>query len=184
MVDTHRLFTLAAVGGLAWLAWSQTSKASTSTTGGGCTPTAAELANLKATANQIAQGIGLDPALFRALIQAESAWKPCALSSSGAIGLTQLMPLTAAALLVNPLDVRSNLIGGARYLHTQIATFGNIDMALSAYNAGPGNVSKAIAYSTAHGVTWQQAMRQFQSAANFAQTQNYVNRVKSYIGKV
>ncbi len=176
-MDARKVLMLAGAAAIAFFAYQQSAGAAASTQ---------SVADLKALASLIAHNEGIDPALFRAVIQQESypPWNPYSLSSSGAIGLTQLMPATALLMLVNPYDIRQNLIGGARYLKQQLATFGNVDMALAAYNAGPGTVRKAIAYSTAHGITWQAAMRQFQSAANFAQTQNYVSKVKSYIGKV
>ena len=73
------------------------------------------------------------------LIDLESSWNPNALSSAGAIGLTQLMPGTAAGLHVNPHNPQQNLLGGARYLASLIHRYnGNVKLALSAYNTGPG----------------------------------------------
>ncbi|OZA11110.1 MAG: hypothetical protein B7Y02_09305 [Rhodobacterales bacterium 17-64-5] len=81
-------------------------------------------------------------ALFRANIAVESGFNPEALSPVGAIGLGQLMPDTAAALGVDPYDSEENLRGSARYLLTQLQTFGSADLALAAYNAGPEAVAK------------------------------------------
>ena len=84
---------------------------------------------------------GVPPALLDALVAHESHYDPSALSGHGAIGLAQLMPATARALgITNPWDVRQNLQGGARYLRQQLDTFGRYDLALAAYNAGPGQV--------------------------------------------
>jgi len=87
---------------------------------------------------------GLSPRLVAALARQESAWHPAAVSSKGAVGLTQLMPATARALAVDPRDPSANLDGGARYLRMLLDQFGgNIERALAAYNAGPGRVARA-----------------------------------------
>lgn len=76
----------------------------------------------------------------------ESNLNPHALNrSSGAIGMMQLMPATAAALGVDPHNVAQNIRGGIHYLHDQLAKFGDTAQALAAYNWGPGNVAHAIA---------------------------------------
>lgn len=79
--------------------------------------------------------------LFDALIWQESRYQIDARSTKGAIGLAQLMPGTADYLgISDPWDVAENLRGGARYLRMQIDEFGRYDLALAAYNAGPGRV--------------------------------------------
>lgn len=79
--------------------------------------------------------------LFDALIWQESRYQIDARSPKGAIGLAQLMPGTVDYLGVsNPWDVVENLRGGARYLRMQIDEFRRYDLALAAYNAGPGRV--------------------------------------------
>lgn len=80
----------------------------------------------------------VDPALIRAVIGAESGFVARARSSAGAIGLMQLMPATARALGVDPHVAEQNIEGGVRYLAELIRTFGGVELALIAYNAGPG----------------------------------------------
>lgn len=86
---------------------------------------------------------GLDARLLTALVWTESNFRADAVSSAGALGLAQLMPGTARGLGVDPRDPLANLDGGARYLRIQLERFGRIDLALAAYNAGPGRVARA-----------------------------------------
>jgi soluble lytic murein transglycosylase-like protein len=98
---------------------------------------------LDALITQIAGETGLDPKLLHALVIVESAYDPNAISQVGARGLTQLMPATARELGVsNPFDMQQNLRGGARYLAIQIGRFGDLRLALAAYNSGPGRVAR------------------------------------------
>ncbi len=83
---------------------------------------------------------GLDPGLLRAVAWQESRGNNAAVSDKGALGIMQLMPGTAAALGVDPRDPEANINGGAAYLALQMAKFGNVELALAAYNAGPGAV--------------------------------------------
>lgn len=85
----------------------------------------------------------LDPRLVQAVVQVESGYNPRALSNKGAIGLMQLMPGTAAQLAVDdPWDVEQNLRGGTSYLRQMLDRFGDLELALAAYNAGPEAVVK------------------------------------------
>lgn len=90
--------------------------------------------------------LGLSPddwqAFFQAMIRVESGYSPSAVSRVGAIGLAQLLPETARHLGVDARDPAQNLDGGARYLLAQMATFRSLELALAAYNAGPGAVQK------------------------------------------
>jgi hypothetical protein len=113
----------------------------------------------RAEAARIAEQEGIDPDLFLRLVQQESSFRPNAVSPAGAIGLAQLMPGTARDLGVDPSDPIQNLTGGARYLRQQMDTFQDPQLALAAYNAGPGNV------------------RKYGGIPPFQETQNYVSRV-------
>lgn len=83
---------------------------------------------------------GLPVGLFDAMILRESRYDTQAVSSKNAFGLTQLMPATAQGLGVDRYDPSQNLRGGARYLRQQLDRFGQVHLALAAYNAGPGRV--------------------------------------------
>lgn len=98
--------------------------------------------NLIAWAHYYALGFGLDPHFFEALVWQESNFCPSAVSSAGAVGLTQIMPGTAAALGVDPNDPLQALWGGAKYLRDQYLAYDDWTLALAAYNAGPGNVDR------------------------------------------
>ncbi|MEM6794225.1 MAG: lytic transglycosylase domain-containing protein [Acidobacteriota bacterium] len=103
---------------------------------------------------------GLSPRLVQAVIQVESGYNPKALSSKGAMGLMQLMPGTASILGVrDPWNSDQNIWGGARYLREQLERFGQLELALAAYNAGPTAVAR-------HG-----------GIPPYAETQRYVEKV-------
>jgi soluble lytic murein transglycosylase-like protein len=128
--------------------------AASGTTSGGTTDFESEI-NAAATSN------GVDPALLKGLVQQESGFDPNAHSGAGAVGLTQLMPGTAAALgVTDPTDPVQSLQAGARYLREQLDRFGGDErLALAAYNAGPGAVAK------------------YGGVPPYAETQGYVNKV-------
>lgn len=103
--------------------------------------------NLDAYKDEIAAAaadFGVDGALLRAVIHAESAFNPMALSNKGAQGLMQLMPGTAGDLgVTDAFDVSQNIRGGALYLSQLLKNFnGDSQLATAAYNAGPGAVQK------------------------------------------
>lgn len=86
---------------------------------------------------------GLDPALLHAMVQVESGYNADAVSPKGATGLMQLMPATARHLGINDSrDPSANLRGGARHLRRLIASFGDLSLALAAYNAGEAAVRR------------------------------------------
>jgi soluble lytic murein transglycosylase len=106
---------------------------------------------------------GVDPALVRAVIRAESSFNAEAVSRKGAIGLMQLMPQTARSLhLSNPYDPQQNISGGVRHLRYLLDRFqGNIPLALAAYNAGETKISNG-------------------RIPQIAETREYVRRVLRY----
>lgn len=98
----------------------------------------------EALIQQAAARNGLDPAILHGLIEQESGFNPGARSSAGALGLTQLMPSTAASLgVTEPLNPTQSIEGGARLLGELLRQFGgNVSDALAAYNAGAGAVQQ------------------------------------------
>jgi hypothetical protein len=104
---------------------------------------------------------GIDARLVQALMQAESGYNPRAVSRKGAIGLMQLMPGTARELAVrDAFDPEQNIRGGIAYLRQMLDLFdGRLDLALAAYNAGPG------------------AVQRHRGVPPYAETRQYVDRV-------
>ncbi len=98
---------------------------------------------IAALAGAAAAREGLPAEVVTAVIERESAGRPCAVSRRGALGLMQLMPETARALEVSdPFNTRQNVLAGTRYLRWMLERFGG-DLALAAYNAGPARVEAA-----------------------------------------
>jgi hypothetical protein len=88
--------------------------------------------------NEIARTYNLDPKLLQAIAKVESNYNPRAVSPKGALGVMQLIPSTARLVGVSdPFDPRENIQGGARYLRYLLDKFGDLTLALAAYNAGP-----------------------------------------------
>ncbi len=100
--------------------------------------------DLAAVIERHARSQSLEPKLVRAVIQAESGYNVQALSNKGAMGLMQLMPGTATELAVDdPYDPDQNIRGGTTYLRFLLDRFNNrMELALAAYNAGPGAVDR------------------------------------------
>jgi soluble lytic murein transglycosylase-like protein len=107
----------------------------------------------------------MDPNLIHAVMQAESAFHPYAVSRAGAEGLMQLMPdLSEQMGVSDAFDPRENIMGGVRYLKRLLDYHdGNIDLALASYNAGPGNVER------------------YGGVPPFRETRNYVKTIKQIL---
>ena len=103
---------------------------------------------------------GVDEKLVSLVADAESGKSQKCISNKGAIGVMQLMPDTARGMGVNPYDARQNVDGGVRFLKDMLNMYnGNVEKALAAYNAGPGNVNK------------------YNGVPPFNETRNYVNKI-------
>jgi soluble lytic murein transglycosylase-like protein len=111
--------------------------------GSGCDPLPED--KLQPLIQQAAQKEGIGEDLLRAVAEQESAFRPCAVSPKGAMGLMQLMPATASELGVHdPFDPQESLVSGAHMLKQLLARFGgNPALALGAYNAGAARVEEA-----------------------------------------
>jgi len=114
---------------------------------------------------EAAEKYDLDPNFIRAVMEAESEFNALAISPVGAAGLMQLMPALAAELgVIDPMDPRQNIMGGAQYLRQLLDSHrGNVKLALASYNAGPGNVAK------------------YRAIPPFKETQNYVKKVTALL---
>ncbi len=123
-------------------------------------------ARLQIVVTSAAMRYSVPSGLVRAVVMAESAGNPAAISSAGAEGLMQLMPATAAECgISNAFDPFENVDCGTRYLHAQLKRYhGNVRLAVAAYNAGPGAVDK------------------YGSVPPYAETQAYVERVLATYG--
>lgn len=113
--------------------------------------------------------VGVNPALVKSIVQAESAFNPDAVSPKGAIGLMQVMPETAQEMGLDATQPAQNIEAGSRYLKWLLARYSNtrnaLPKAIAAYNAGPGAVDK------------------YRGVPRYRETQSYVARVLKYFKK-
>ena len=121
-------------------------------------------AQLDAIFNEAASKYGVDAKFLKAIAKCESDFSTECTSHSGAMGIMQLMPQTAASLgVTNAYDPYQNIMGGARYISEKLTLYnGDKSLALAAYNAGSGNVAK------------------YGGIPPFKETQNYVAKVMAY----
>jgi soluble lytic murein transglycosylase-like protein len=153
-ISSGPVIDAAAFGGLVGVAYARPSDAGT--------PAAARTphAEIDRLVKVSAADYGVDPALIEAIIASESAFDSQAISSAGARGLMQLMPQTAAALgVTDSFDAAQNVAAGTRYLRSLLDRFGNVELAVAAYNAGPN------------------AVRRFGGIPPYEETRSYVRNV-------
>ena len=86
---------------------------------------------------------GIPPTVLAGMAYVESRFQNDAVSQAGAVGMMQFLPSTASSMGVNPYDPSSAIDGAARYLRTALDRFGSLDMAIGAYNIGPGAMARA-----------------------------------------
>lgn len=110
---------------------------------------------------------GIDPEWLAGLFRQESNFNPYAVSHCGAMGMGQIMPETARYLGVkDPFNAAQNIDAAAKYLKEQYDRFGSMDLALAAYNAGPG------------------AVRKHKGIPPYRETQNYVKAIRSHHAEI
>ena len=140
-----------------------TSGSQTNATSSGNTSSSSST-SLDAYFEEAAEKYNVDVKLLKAIAHAESNFNPNATSSSGAMGVMQLMPSTAKSLgITDAYNAYDNIMGGAKVISQHLANYnGDVSLALAAYNAGSGNVAK------------------YGGVPPFTETQNYIKKVLAY----
>jgi len=120
---------------------------------------ASDINTVKASIVKHALELGVDPAIALSIARTESGFRHEAKSSHGAVGVFQLMPSTAKKMGLNPYLLNDNIKGGIMYYKMMYKMFGSMELALAAYNAGPGNVKK------------------YNAVPPYAETKRFVNKI-------
>ncbi len=125
-----------------------------------CAPVqAANVNTVKAAIVKHSIEMGVDPAITLSIAKTESGFRHEAKSAHGAVGVFQLMPSTARRMGLNPYLLDDNIKGGIMYYKSMYKMFGSVELALAAYNAGPGNVKK------------------YRAVPPFSETRRFVSRI-------
>lgn len=120
---------------------------------------AADVSSIKVAIVKHAIELGVDPAIALSIARTESGFNHNARSSHGAVGVFQLMPSTAKRMGLNPYLLNDNIKGGIMYYKSMYKMFGSVELALAAYNAGPGNVKR------------------YQAVPPFSETRRFVSKI-------
>ena len=125
-----------------------------------CAPAhASDVNTVKAAIVKHALEMGVDPAIALSIARTESGFRHEAKSRHGAVGVFQLMPSTARKMGLNPYLLNDNIRGGIMYYKMMYKMFGSMELALAAYNAGPGNVKR------------------YNAVPPYAETKRFVNKI-------
>ena len=126
---------------------------------------AADVNSVKATIVKHAIEMGVDPAIALSIARTEAGFRHEARSSHGAVGVFQLMPSTARRMGYNPYLLNENIKAGITYYKKMYNMFGSVELALAAYNAGPGNVKK------------------YNAVPPYAETRRFVNKIMTDVNR-
>ena len=126
---------------------------------------ASDVNSVKATIVKHAIEMGVDPAIALSIARTESGFRHEARSSHGAVGVFQLMPSTARRMGYNPYSLNENIKAGITYYKKMYNMFGSVELALAAYNAGPGNVKK------------------YRSVPPFGETRRFVSKIMTDVNR-